>query len=281
MKKFKALIIDDEILAQERLNDMLKEYEDKIEIIGFANNGIEALKIITMLKPDLLFLDIQMPGLNGFEVLSKLDSIPLVIFTTAYDEFALKAFDTNSIDYLLKPIDDDRLKQAIDKLSLITIKGVETPMRRNSDSDNNSNTDQRKNDNNIESNEDYKKKMSELLDLVSNNISSVNNRIDRITVKTGDEIYFVKLSDIKYLQADGKYTKIFTVDNDEHLINDSFSDLERRLPKNFTRTHRSYIVNIDYLKKISKWFSGQYKIILDDEDKTQIPISKSYKSNII
>jgi len=280
MKKFRALIIDDEMLAQERLNEMLKDYRQQIEVVGFANNGIEALNIISLLKPDLLFLDIQMPGLNGFEVLSKLDKIPLVIFTTAYDEFALKAFDTNSIDYLLKPIEDERLRQAIEKLSYITTKGSEIPKRRLSDSYvNDSNDDDEKEP--IIVNDEYNEKMSKLLDLVSNNISSVNNRIDRITVKTGDEIYFVKLSDIKYLQADGKYTKIFTADNNEHLINDSFSDLDNRLPRNFTRTHRSYIVNIDYLKKITKWFSGQYKIILDDEAKTQIPISKSYKSNIL
>lgn len=275
MKKFKALIIDDEILAQERLNEMLQEYEDKIDIIGFANNGIEALNMISMLKPDLLFLDIQMPGLNGFEVLSKLENIPLVIFTTAYDEFALKAFDTNSIDYLLKPIEDERLEQAIEKLSYVTSKGsTNIPKRRLSDS-------YISNEESFATNDEYNDKMNKLLDIVANKISSVNNKIDRITVKTGDEIYFVKLSEIKYLQADGKYTKIFTIDDDEHLINDSFSDLENRLPKNFTRTHRSYIVNVDFLKKITKWFSGQYKIILDDKEKTQIPISKSYKANII
>ncbi|MFT7054422.1 MAG: two-component system LytT family response regulator, partial [Roseivirga sp.] len=111
----KALIIDDERLARKELTNLLQEYPE-IEIVGEAVNAEDALEKIEALKPDLLFLDIQMPGKTGFELLQSLDNVPEVIFTTAYDEYALKAFDYNALDYLLKPIEPDRLKEAITKL---------------------------------------------------------------------------------------------------------------------------------------------------------------------
>ena len=123
----RALIVDDERLARKELNTLLEEY-DNIEIIGEAANADEAFEMINELSPDLLFLDIQMPGKTGFELLEMLDDVPKVIFTTAYDEFALKAFEVNALDYLLKPIQEERLRDSISKLSEATSKpkAVET-----------------------------------------------------------------------------------------------------------------------------------------------------------
>jgi two-component system LytT family response regulator len=118
--RYKTILIDDEPLALQRLERLLQPYSELIEIIDRANNGLEAVEKIDALKPDLIFLDIQMPELNGFEVLDQVAHLPLIIFSTAYDEYALKAFETNSIDYLLKPVDPERLQKALDKLQRLT-----------------------------------------------------------------------------------------------------------------------------------------------------------------
>src|SRR5659263_72955 len=114
--KYRTLIADDEQPARDRLKKLLAEHADKVELIGEANNGLECLEMIDNLKPDLLFLDIQMPGLNGFEVLQQTGYSPIVIFCTGYDEYALKAFETNNIDYIVKPVKADRIKKSIEKL---------------------------------------------------------------------------------------------------------------------------------------------------------------------
>ena len=120
MAKYRAMIIDDEPLARLGLKRLLTKIKNKdIEVIAEASNGLEALEIIERIHPDLLFLDIQMPGLNGFEMLQQLNQVPLVIFTTAYDQFALKAFETHALDYLLKPVKPEHLQRALDKLEYL------------------------------------------------------------------------------------------------------------------------------------------------------------------
>ncbi|NOR46376.1 MAG: response regulator [Candidatus Delongbacteria bacterium] len=244
---YKTLVIEDEELSQQGLLKLLENF-DEIEVIGTAENGIEAVEKINELKPDLIFLDIQMPGKTGFEVLQDIDYMPIVIFTTAYDEYALKAFETNSIDYLLKPIEDDRLAKAIDKLNNMT-SGSDDP---------------------------FKNKINNLLEQLQNQ----QGTLSRIHIKIGDEVLFVNLKDTFYFKADNKYTSIFTFD-DEYILNDSLASLEERLPDNFIRIHRGYIINVDHLKKLKKWFGGKYIAVLNDKKKTEVPVSRSCKDKLL
>lgn len=258
MKKKKAIIIEDEPLARERLQDLLEPYKEQIEIVTEADNGILALKKIKEYKPDLIFLDIQMPGLNGFQVLRELPKkdIPLVIFTTAYDEYALNAFETNAVDYLLKPIESVKLQRAIEKLELF-----------------------KKEENN------YDETISKLMNYIAkiehfNGDNKKNHKYKRLQVKTGDEILFVDLEEICYFKAEGKYSEINTFDR--HLLsNYSFSQLSEILPKKFVKIHRSFIVNLDRIVKLKKWFGGSYKVEIDNQGKEAIPVSKSLKDNLL
>lgn len=244
---YKTLVIEDEELSQQGLLKLLENFSE-IDVIGTADNGIEAVEKINELRPDLIFLDIQMPGKTGFEVLQDIDYLPIVIFTTAYDEYALKAFETNSIDYLLKPIEDDRLAKAIDKLKKIT-----------------NNTD-----------DPFENKINNLLEQLQNQ----QGTLSRIHIKVGDEVLFVNLKDTFYFKADNKYTSIFTFD-DEYILNDSLASLEERLPDNFIRIHRGYIINMDHLKKLKKWFGGKYIAVLNDKNKTEVPVSRSCKDKLL
>ncbi|MDA3837452.1 MAG: LytTR family DNA-binding domain-containing protein [Candidatus Delongbacteria bacterium] len=246
---YKTLVIEDEELSQQGLLKLLENF-DEIEVIGTADNGVEAVKKINELKPDLIFLDIQMPGKTGFEVLQDIDYMPIVIFTTAYDEYALKAFETNSIDYLLKPIEDDRLAKAIDKLN--KMKGES------------------------EESDPFKKNINNLLVQLQNQ----QGTLSRIHIKIGDEVLFVNLKDAFYFKSDNKYTSIFT-NNDEYILNDTLASLEERLPDNFIRIHRGYIINVDHLKKLKKWFGGKYIAVLNDKNKTEVPVSRSCKDKLL
>ncbi|MDA3885349.1 MAG: LytTR family DNA-binding domain-containing protein [Candidatus Delongbacteria bacterium] len=246
---YKTLIIEDEELSQQGLLKLLEKFSE-IEVIGTADNGVEAVEKINELKPDLIFLDIQMPGKTGFEVLQDINYMPIVIFSTAYDEYALKAFETNSIDYLLKPIEDDRLAKAIDKLNKMTSGSDEG--------------------------DPFEKKINNLLIQLENQ----QGTLSRIHIKIGDEVLFVNLNDAFYFKADNKYTSIFTHD-DEYILNDSLSSLEEKLPDNFIRIHRGYIINVDHLKKLKKWFGGKYIAVLNDKNKTEVPVSRSCKDKLL
>lgn len=245
---YKTIIVEDEHLSQQGLIKLLEKFPE-IEIIDTADNGIEAVEKINDLKPDLIFLDIQMPGMTGFEVLQTIEYMPIVIFTTAYDEYALKAFETNSIDYLLKPIEDDRLAKAIDKLKNMT--------------------------NSSDDGDPFEKKINNLLVQLQNQ----QETLSRIHIKIGDEVLFVNLKDAFYFKADNKYTSIFTF-NDEYILNDTLASLEERLPDNFIRIHRGYIINMDHLKKLKKWFGGKYIAVLNDKNNTEVPVSRSCKDKL-
>lgn len=240
---YKTIVVDDEKLARARITKLLEKY-DFIEVIDEASNGIEAVEKIKKHKPDLIFLDIQMPGLTGFEVLQQLDEIPITVFVTAYDEYALKAFETNSLDYLLKPVEAERFDITVKKLEKLSNKD-----------------------------EVVSKLMSVLKDIPE-------EKIKRIKVKTGQEILFLDVENIYYFKSDEKYTAVHTFD-ENHIISETLSELEKGLPENFKRIHRSYIVNIDYLKKLKKWFGGKYIAVMKDKDESNLPVSLSYKSNIL
>ena len=233
MKVFKTLIIDDERLARQELKSMLNEYSE-IEIIDEAKNGEEGIEKIKLLKPDLIFLDISMPGMTGFEMLKKLEDIPNVIFVTAHDEFALKAFEVNALDYVLKPIDPSRLNLAVEKLKL------------NEENDFESNTV-------TISRKDQKLTTS-----------------DRVFIKDGEKCFFVQLSDVRMFESDGNYVKVY-FDKNRPLILRSLNSFEERLDGNFFfRANRKFIININWIEKIENWFNGGLQVELKTGDKVEI-----------
>ena len=234
MKEFRTLVIDDERLAREELKSVLSEILE-INVIGEAQNGDEALKLIKSEAPDLIFLDINMPEMNGFEMLKKLDEIPKVIFVTAYDEYALKAFEVNALDYLLKPIDPERLAEAIEKLKK-------------------------------ESDEEFESSLNPKLDRSSRTLSVE----DRVFIKDGDKCYFVQLADIRMLKSDGNYVKVY-FDKNRPLILRSLNSFEEKLdPEHFFRANRKFIVNINWIEKVENWFNGGLQVELKSGDKIEV-----------
>jgi len=245
--RFKTLIIEDEEPARIRLEKLLSQYSENIELIGSAVNGREGLEKINNLNPDLIFLDIQMPGMTGFEMLSKLDDIPLIIFCTAYDEYALQAFDTNSIDYLLKPVKTSRLEQTIAKLEKIR------PSLSNPDI---------------------------MRFLKSFEQNETKKELTSLTVKTGKKMLFLKLKEIAYFQAKDKYVSIFMHNGTEHLSEESLNNFNAQLPNNFKQIHRSLIINTDFIKEVHSYFNSRFAFILSDKDKTKLISGRSFQKSI-
>lgn len=227
--KWRTLIIDDEQLARQRIKRLLSEF-DEVTIIGEAENGAIGLQMIATEQPDLIFLDIEMPVLNGFEMLAKLTHQPKVVFTTAYDQYAIKAFDEGSIDYLLKPIEQERLVKTIAKLKQTNLATVAFPI-------------------------------DELMRKIQGKQS-----IKTLTVKLGDKILLIKLTDIVHVEAEEKYVFLHTVDGKKHLTDYTLTMLEEKLPEEFLRVHRSHIINTDFIKEIRRGFNGALIFVLNHND---------------
>jgi two-component system LytT family response regulator len=234
---YKAIIIDDERLARAELKKMLAEFQD-IEIIAEAANAGEGIEKIETLQPDLIFLDIQMPDKTGFELLQELDKAPKVVFTTAYDEFALKAFEYNAMDYLLKPIDRKRLSDAIQKLIL------------------------------------SEEKEALVQSVVNRNILTEN---DQVFVKDGEKCWFVKLSEVRLFESAGNYAKVFFGSN-KPLILKSLNALEERLDdKTFFRANRKHIINMRMIVKVEPYFNNGLMLELQGGDKIEVSRRQSVK----
>jgi len=233
MRTFKTILIEDERLAREELKSLLKDYLE-IEVIGEAKNGEEGLQMVKNLKPDLIFLDINMPGMNGFEMIKQLDEIPRVIFVTAYDEYALKAFEVNALDYILKPVDPERLRDAVQKIS---------------------------------NNEDDFISSSQVI--VSRK-ERVLTGTDRVFIKDGEKCWFIELSKVRMLESDGNYVKVY-FDNFRPLILRSLNSFEDRLdPESFFRANRKYIINLQWVSSIENWFNGGLQVELKEGEKVEI-----------
>lgn len=245
--RFSTILIDDEPLAVNRLHRLLARYEE-IEIIADAGNGESGLQLIELHQPDLVFLDIQMPVLTGFEMLKRLKYIPKVIFTTAYEEHAIKAFEENSIDYLLKPIEPERLDKAIEKLKRLSkTETVAWP---------------------------------EQLNLILKTIGSVKEEIKSVPVKIGDRILLIRLDQIVYFEAKDKYVYLHTEEGVEYLVDFTLSALEEKLPVAFVRVHRAYMINRNKIKEIHKGFSNSFILVMKDKNLTKIYSGRSFSENV-
>lgn len=226
MPKIKALIIDDESLARELILNYLKDRND-IEVVGECENGFEALKAIHESKPDLLFLDIQMPKIDGFELLEVLDGKASVIFTTAYDQYAQKAFEKNAIDYLLKPFSKVRLWQAIDKAISMLPSGEN----------------------------------KKVIEKVRSFVEEADYILNRIVVKKGLKIIVIPIDSIHYIEAQDDYVMIYT-ESGKYLKDKSMKFYEAHLPADFIRIHRTYIVALSQIDTIEQYGKESHLVAL-------------------
>lgn len=232
----KALLIDDEPLSREIIKSYLRAHSD-VSVVGECNDGFEGVKAIQQFSPDLIFLDIQMPKINGFEMLELLDQPPAVIFTTAFDEHAIRAFEANAIDYLLKPFSADRFNKAMTKLREKLTSGTKEPT----------------------------------VDLLESATSAAQQT--RIVVRTGTKVKIIPVEDVYFLEADDDYVKVTTAEG-SFLKNKTMSFYERTLDASrFVRVHRSFIVQVNQITRIDPYHKETHLAIL--RDGRQIPVSKS------
>ncbi|MCB9247964.1 MAG: response regulator transcription factor [Ignavibacteriales bacterium] len=238
-KKINVLIVDDEKLAR----DIVKKYLEQnvnINLLGECINGYEGIKSINEMKPDLIFLDIQMPKINGFEMLELLDHKPEIIFTTAFDQYAIKAFEVNATDYLLKPFSLDRFNEALSK----AIEKVNLTEKGNSN-----------------------------YDKILSTINESKEYLDRIVVKTNNKIVIIPVGKIIYLEAQDDYVMINS-ELGKHLKKQTMKYYEEHLDDNeFIRIHRSYIVNINEVKQVELFEKESYKVKLKNGE--TLPVSRS------
>ncbi len=265
--KISTVIVDDEPLARKGLALRLAAF-DNIEIVGECVNGLEAVTVIPQLRPDLVFLDIQMPGLNGFQVINKLQElkqpIPLVVFVTAFDTFAIKAFDVHALDYVLKPVDEKRLEEAINKVVATFVAQKQ--------GGNNQKLARLVADFTGDDCEDILRK------LASGETISVNAYPDILAIKDGTEVTRVAINDIQWIDAAGDYMCVHALD-ETHIMRRTMKELEQELdPKKFVRAHRSAIVNIRYVQKLVSHISGEYHLIL--ENGTELKVSRSHRDRV-
>jgi two-component system LytT family response regulator len=233
-----AIIIDDERLARNELKKLLEQHTE-IQIIDEASGVDEGVEKIELARPDLIFLDIQMPGKTGFDLLGELEKAPKVIFTTAFDEFALKAFEVNALDYLLKPIDPNRLSDAIQKLQ------TELALEQAS--------------------------------LLGGSTRGPLTEADQVFVKDGEKCWFVKLAEIRLFESVGNYAKVY-FSTHKPLILKSLNALEDRLDEHvFFRANRKHIINLHWIEKIEPYFNGGLLVELKGGEKIEISRRQTVK----
>jgi two-component system LytT family response regulator len=239
----RAFLVDDEALAVKRLSRMLTA-TGRVEIAGSATDPVEAVQAVLNAKPDVLFLDIEMPGMTGFEMLAKLDPQPVIVFTTAYDRYALQAFGVNSIDYLLKPVEQAQLERALDKIE--RLRGGAEP----------------------------RQEIRELLDRLSAVAVPQPDYPTRIASRIGERVEFVELSRVTHLFAADKLTYAAT-SGKNYVVDHSIQELEQKLdPRKFIRIHRASLLNLDYVYDLHAMFAGRMLVRLKDDKKTELTVSR-------
>lgn len=269
MATIRTLIVDDEPLARRRLRGLL-EGRDGYRIVGECGTAQDAIENLRNLQPDLLFLDVQMPEIGGFEILGAVDPerLPVVIFVTAYDEYAVRAFEVHALDYLLKPFADERFEEALERAELIleAVNGNGSRARLRELLDRSPEPSGR----------DDGKAVSQS---GPNGGGQRENRyLERLVVKAGDRIFFQKVEEIDWFEAADYYVKLH-VGEQSHMIRESLKKLETQLdPQRFARIHRSAIVNLDRVKELQPWFHGAYLVLL--EDGTELRLSRARRKSL-
>ena len=247
----RAYLVDDESLAIERLSRLLEKF-DGLSVVGSATDPAMALAELqgpTGRSIDVLFLDIQMPGMNGFELLSRVSDQPFVIFTTAFDQYALRAFEVNSIDYLLKPVEAEQLERALHKLDRLR------PAAR----------------------PDWQQRpeLAAMLQELAANLRGERPEFPRrIATRVGERISFLDLDQVTHVMASDKLTYAI-VNGRQHCVDQTISDLEHRLdPAHFLRIHRAVLVNVDWIQELNSWFGGKIVVTLKDAQRTQLTVAR-------
>lgn len=248
MFPLRTLLIDDEPLAISRLRRLLDKHNDTFSVIGDAPNGAEGLTLVEAERPDLIFLDIEMPLLNGFEMLTRLTTVPMVVFATAYDQYAIRAFEENSVDYLLKPIEAERLARTVQKIRLL--------VERNDASD----------------------RTNPMTESVMRLLAQMQPKkeIYSISVKTGEKIRLVPLSDIAFFEAEDKYVFLSTMDGQKFLTTYTITALADKLPDPFVRVSRSVLVNRHKIAEVHRHFDGKYLLAMSDKKATKLTTGSTY-----
>ena len=242
--KIRALIVDDEPLARRRIKSLLA-HDSSVDVIGECSDGYKAISSIKELTPDLVFLDVQMPAMDGFEVIKTIgpEQMPTVIFVTAYDHYALRAFEVSALDYLLKPFDRSRFQKTLDR--------AKTMIRR------------MQND--------------QLLSLLGD-LRREHEVPDRFIIKSGGRVVFLRVEEIDWMTAVGNYVRL-QVGRDSHLMRETMTGMEAKLNSDrFMRIHRSTIVNLDRVKEVQPWAKGEYVVVM--RDGTQLIMSRRYRQRL-
>ncbi len=239
--RYKTLIIEDEHLARERLQQLLQIHPE-IEVIAEADNGEDGIQLINQYRPDLIFLDIEMPVYDGFKMLKKLNHLPFIIFVTAYQQYAIRAFEENSVDYLLKPLQANRLQKALEKLKRFDQKPQEQ--------------------------QELRQQLNQLIDRFNR-----PEKISTLSVSVGNSIRLLQLKKVTHFIAEDKYVMAYELNGDKHLLNFSLSELEKKLPDHFLRIHRSTIVNRDCILEIRKSLKGRLNFTLGPIEGQMIQLS--------
>jgi len=241
-----TVVADDEVLARQKLRQLLRN-EPEVEVVGEGASASETIELVRATRPDLLLLDIRMPGMDGFDVVSALAAsselpMPRIIFTTAYDQYAVRAFEIHAVDYLLKPFTSERLRSALQRVR-------------------------------------------EQMDAPEQGSANTNGRAKnpspyttRIVFKSRGRILFLPVADIRWVGAEENYVRICT-ESETHLLRETMANIEERLdPQMFLRVHRSSIVNLQYVKEVRTEPSGDFAVLLVNGQK--IPMSRTYRSRV-
>ncbi|MCJ7552847.1 MAG: LytTR family transcriptional regulator DNA-binding domain-containing protein [Ignavibacteriaceae bacterium] len=240
----KVIIIDDESLARQISKNYLSRY-DNIEIVAECSNGFDAIKKINARKPDIIFLDIQMPKLNGFEMLELIENPPVIIFTTAYDHFAIKAFEVSAVDYLLKPFSEERFNQALKKAIKLL--------------------------------DDKYKQADSIRSIIAEHEKKIET-LERVVIKDGGKINIIPVNEMRWIEAQDDYVMIHS-DKGKFLKQKTMKYFEDHLDETqFVRIHRSYIINLSYLQHLEQQETDSYKLIL--KNGKELPVSKTGLSRL-
>jgi two-component system LytT family response regulator len=245
----KAFVLDDEPLAVQRLVRLLRE-TDRVEIAGTSTDPTDAVAALNRTPVEVLFLDIHMPGMNGFEALSKLESQPWIVFTTAFDRYALQAFEVNSIDYLLKPIEAQKLARALDKLE--RLKSAGTPP-------------------------DWRAMLDQVARAVKQPAPAYPSRI---ASRLGERTQILELAQVTHFFAKDKLT-FAAAGGKHHVVDQTVTELEQKLdPAQFCRIHRATLLNLAWVKEVDAWFGGKLLVRLKDGSKTELQAARERASDL-